>query len=335
MFGKRAKDKLEGATGTVKVIPSRCLRMRFNKSTCSTCLECCPGEAITLEGGLAVKEDSCTGCMLCASDCPSDALQAEAFSLLGAVAALKKVRSPVLGCSVAGNTPAHERAPCLGLLSEEHLIALAILIDAPIQLNLTGCAGCVNGPIVAVLRERAKSVAQMTTVDTGKVILVEKEKDLSFDDIHYDRRGFFRAFRNLSIRGTSAVIGGLSDNKPTVSFAQKTLPIKRMLLNSVLSSGAGEVHRKAILLHYYYDLSVDETCNLCFACAGACPSGAITMERDRPGDGVMFNPSLCSGCGLCAGFCMLGSITINKGFKGDDFSGFRTVGGAQESGEED
>jgi ferredoxin len=270
--------------------------------------------------------------MLCVSECPTDALQAGGFSLLAAVAGLKKASDPVLGCASGGEGRAHEKAPCLGLLSEEHLIALCTLPERPLQLNLTGCAECKNGFTLPVLKQRIKDIGEKTPLDvTDRVTLVEERSALRYGDVSYDRRGFFSALRSASLSGASAVIEGLADRKPSMSFSRKTLPVKRMLLNSVLSTGDGAALRESLLRHYFHDLSVDGSCNFCFACVGVCPSGAIMIDRERPGDGVMFNASLCSGCALCEGFCMSGSIAVRKGFQGADPFEFRTAGGRQES----
>jgi len=42
---------------------------------CGVCVEVCPLEAISLNGGLAVVDgETCTECGLCVSECPNDAI---------------------------------------------------------------------------------------------------------------------------------------------------------------------------------------------------------------------------------------------------------------------
>jgi NADH-quinone oxidoreductase subunit F len=56
------------------------------------------------------------------------------------------------------------------------------------------------------------------------------------------------------------------------------------------------------------EYSIDEaTCNGCTACATACPTDAITGERDKL---HTVNDALCTRCGICTTTCAEGAITV-------------------------
>jgi len=235
------------------------------------------------------------------------------YSIMGE---LIKIRAPVLGCSVRPGVAAHEKTACLGLLSEEHLIALLSFVQKPLQMNLTGCEGCSNGFIVDVLRERLRSVGRKTSMNVfNKLRMVENKDDLHYEDVSCDRRGFFKALKNRAVRKALGLLDNTKTEGNTLSYSDKALPHRRDLLNRSLSVLPGDM-RKGVLEHYYYEVEIDETCNDCFACVGVCPTGALKGVEDESDATLFFNSSLCSGCGLCESFCRNNTVRMRKGFSG-------------------
>ena len=49
-------------------------------------------------------------------------------------------------------------------------------------------------------------------------------------------------------------------------------------------------------------------CTLCLSCVGACPTGALSDQADRPA--LRFDESLCVQCGLCAATCPEKVVTL-------------------------
>ncbi|NIN01715.1 MAG: hypothetical protein GTO24_27540 [candidate division Zixibacteria bacterium] len=183
-------------------------------------------------------------------------------------------------------------------------------------MNLTECNDCGNGFIVAFLRERLRSVAEKTSVNASENIkLVEEKADLDYQEISCDRRGFFRELKNLTAREAMGFFDNTKGGQHTLSYSDKAVPLRRELLNSSLSA-LSEDMRKRVLEHYYFDATVDETCNYCFACVGMCPTGALKSAEEGPDTMLFFNSSLCTGCGLCESFCMKDAIHLKKGFSG-------------------
>ena len=301
---------------------SRCLRMRFNRNSCTRCIEQCRFNAISISEDVAIAANKCSECMLCVSSCHSDCFEIKGLDFYSLIDKLKKipfsVGMPVLGCRANVKTPSHEKTFCFGLLSEEHLVAISVLMNNPLQLDLSGCADCRNSFIVAALEKRINTVeAKISMGAVDKVRLIKNKKDLDFQDVSYDRRGFFKVIKNLTFIRAAGIFGKEDHSKAMQAYSAKTLPFKRELLNRALEI-ASEQTRKALLKNYYYTVAATDTCNNCFACIGMCPTGALKIESSGDDRDLFFSAALCNGCRLCENFCMHRAVAIKNGFSGDN-----------------
>ena len=310
------KDKFIRPDGIIEIDRSRCSRMRFNENSCDTCVESCRLNAITIDSNIDIHEDICSECMMCVSVCLTGSFGIRTMNFYAVIAGLRKIQSPVLSCHVRPGLFAHEKTVCLGFLSEEHLIGLLSFLQKPLQINLTACKDCSNGFIVDVLRERLGNVARKTSMNVfNKLRMVENGADLDYADISCDRRGFFKALKNRAVRKALGLLDNTKTEGNTLSYSDKAVPHRRELLNRSFSVLPDRV-RKRVLKNYYYDITVDEICNYCFACAGMCPTGALKSAEEDSDATLFFNSSLCSGCGLCGSFCRNNTVRMRKGFSG-------------------
>lgn len=304
----------------IKTEISRCVRMRFNKNTCPICMQNCKAAALSVDGGVAINTGKCTLCMICVSECPSECFAVtgmDFFSLLGRLIKTQNaVPYPVLGCKKVGNVQAHEKTVCMGFLSEEHLIALTLFLEKPLQINLTVCAGCENSFIVETIKGRIQRAKEKTALNVqNKVVLVENKADLVFDEVSYDRRGFLKTLKNTAFMR----ISGLFDEnnvEMVKSYSAKKIPLKRDLLNTVLKKLPEGKAVTSILENYAFSVKAGASCTNCFACIGMCPTGALKIKKDKEGAGLLFNSSLCNGCALCRDFCPVGAVSVSQGFSG-------------------
>lgn len=330
MFKDIPLEILSEHRGPIEADKSRCLRMRFGRDPCTKCTEICPRGAVSLGGGPIVDDDACTECMLCVSECPTGAFSIRGFGFLRTSEELLKTEAPVLGCFKKPGIKAHQSTPCLGFLSEEHLIWLMAAHGGKLTLNFTQCADCKNSLVTEEIRRKLKAVAplfpQSGKDGTAEILLATEVSEIDYKDEVFGRRGFFNALRDMTIKSATDVVSSIAPvEKQFLAFSKKVLPLKRHLLNKALLL-ADEGLRQRLIEQRYFGMSVDNNCSYCSGCDGVCPSGAVKTTRDDPEKKrPFFKSTLCSGCGLCVEICITRSITMHKGFKGEDPGEFAPV----------
>lgn len=309
---KRVFESLSDVSRGIEVNQSRCLRMRFNKNRCSKCIDVCKSDAIKIGDGVFINGERCSECMLCVAECPAGSFSIVGFDFYSMISRLRRLHSPVIGCSFMLGLSSHEKTPCAGFLSEEHLVAILSFIDGDLQINLSGCKKCKNDFVADILKERLDTVQSKTsTVFNKRIIPIEDESKLNYREITYDRRGFFSALRKHTLSGVAGLLRETATNGAGQSYSKKALPFKREIINRCLSFHQESI-RTELLNNYYYSFAVHDSCNRCFACIGMCPTGALKVNNSE----LSFSSALCNGCALCVDFCKMRSISIERGFSG-------------------
>ncbi len=329
MLRDKVINKALNTVGCIETDRSRCTRMRFNRNECNKCIRQCRFKAIMIHEDVTINESTCSACMLCVSACPSDCFAIKRHDFYFLISKLRKagysIDSLVLGCDNNTKNPSHAKTYCFGYLSEEHIIALYSYMARPLQIDMTECDKCKNGFTAGILQDRIASIENKTSINISDKIKLIKDKDrLRFHDISYDRRGFFRAIKDLTFIQATGLFDNENEIEQTQSYSAKKLPLKRELLNRAIKMLPNK-NKIELLTSYYYDVTVKETCNNCFACIGMCPTGALKIENNYNDRELVFNTSLCNGCGLCMNFCMTSSVSIENGFQGDDPFEFKNV----------
>ena len=308
-------DRLSEGSSPIVIDRSRCLRMRYNGNDCGLCREACSSDAVGFMPEPVIRAKACSGCMLCTSACPMDALRPEGSSLFELVERLKNYRKPVLGCERSGDDRAHVKTSCLGFLSTEHLIGIPLLLGMPIQINLTSCHSCPNSGIVPAVKKRLDRVRSLLPrhVPEG-VIPAEQDSELTFEEEALGRREFFQTLKTSSIEGFFELYSRLAVKPDSKAYGHKEIPRRRRLLGRAISRTAGKL-KERILGGLYFSLTVNRQCDGCGLCSALCPTGAVRVpSRDKRR--VHFNAGLCAGCGLCEDVCETGALHLSRGFHG-------------------
>ena len=280
--------------------------MRFRGSTCRRCVEICPQAAVRLDDpGISIERTRCDGCMLCVSACPSGGLEAQRLDLLSVGAKLMRPVQPVLACTRIPEAKAHGRICCLGVLCEQLLALLALMLPQPhpLQLNLSGCGGCSNRGIVGVLRRRIQAVNAV--VGAQRLVAVEDQNRLEYAPIGYDRRGFFGAVAQAARDAALEIYRGSGDPAPS-RYGAKYVPRRRELLRRAVDLLPEDRRRLAARL-FAPSIRIGESCSGCSACIALCPTGALGANEALPP--VAWVRSRCTGCMLCGEFCPVGAVS--------------------------
>lgn len=291
--------------GRVLVDHSRCLRCRLAESGCGSCREICPRGAIDTGEGVRIRADSCGGCLLCTTVCPSGALESSTdFEAIRRD--LHTLTHPVLGCPQSGFPVIHASVACLGELSVEHLLSLAVLPAVAVTLACDRCAECPNRKVLPVLAGRISFVESIDERFRGKVVLGESPPSIPEETV--SRRGFFSRLGKTLVSPPRRLSPLPPTRRPaTARYADKVVPLRRRLLEEVRSTADVTVGRRVSEL-LETRLVIDDRCTRCMGCVAICPTGAL-FAKDQ-GSPPRFDPGRCTGCGLCTLFCLDGAIEI-------------------------
>jgi len=303
-------------TGSPRLTVSRCLRARFHESRCVRCLDECLHGAIRLDGVVRIDGERCRDCMACTAACPSGALEV-AHDFQRIVERRPPTDALILGCTRHPPDPGI-RVPCLGMLSEEHLVYLFASCPDPISLVTASCAECENVSAVERMKDRLLRLERLTFlpfVDRVRFVTVRPDPVERL----YDRRSFFTALKRKVVSQAAGRVASGPDSDPDrartgVDYSSKRIPQRCRLLAAALARVTADQARIiGDVLHFRMELS--ESCDGCFACVAACPTGAL--ESSSPGPRL--NEAACTGCDLCSEFCLNDAIQIHP--KGEAANG--------------
>jgi ferredoxin len=197
------------------------------------------------------------------------------------------------------------------------MIVFAFFLQEPLQLNLTGCMDCKKGHIRDVLEQRLGAVGERFSPDISeRIIMVTDKSELRFSPSQLDRRSFFQLLRKGAMQEMAKFIIDKEEKRPVYATV-KRLPLKRELLNMVCRNH-NAIERKRLINNYYYSVSIKGECDLCGACGGVCPTGALKVQWDDP-IGLYFSSYLCIGCGLCVDICEDKKIQLTPQVSDDIF----------------
>ncbi len=309
-------------TGSPRLTVSRCLRARFDESRCARCLDECVHGAIHLDGVVRIDGERCRGCMACTAVCPSGALEV-AHDFQRMVERRPPTDALILGCRRYPLDPGI-RVPCLGMLSEEHLVYLFATCPDPISLVTASCDECENTSAVGRMKDHLQRLERstgLTFVDRYCFVTVRQEPEKR----RFNRRSLFMALKNKVVPQVAGTAESDPESDPEndrigADYSSKRISKRCSLLEAALQRVTPDQAR--ILgddLRFRMELS--ESCDGCFGCVAACPTGALESSSHAP----RFNEVACTGCGLCVEFCLEDAIRIRP--KGGAADGGATAHG--------
>lgn len=293
----------------LRIEPGRCLRHRLSISGCRNCFAVCSTGAMSwTETGLHWDEEKCTGCLLCAAGCPTDALISNQFSIGDLLQRLDEVDSPVLACSFNPQTQGHGRVPCLGLVADPQLLlVLQLALGKELRLNTSACATCDNGRILPALHDSVQKVTELAQGLPGSVKVIESSAQLDYREKNCSRREFFTFINRRSRQTGLSLVNRLRLDTSSGSYGKKSLPLTRQLLLQLGKASA--VVQEMIEATILPQLTFVSACRGCTACIGICPTGALASPEIRSNKPNV-KKERCITCHLCVEFCRQSAITV-------------------------
>lgn len=294
---------------TLRIERGWCLRHRLSISNCCNCFVVCAAGAMSwTETGLCRDEEKCSGCLLCAACCPTDALTSNQLPLGDLLQRLDEVDTPLLACSFNPQTQGHARVPCLGLLADPQLLlVLQLALGKELRLNASACATCENCRILPMLHQSAQKVTELMHGLPGAVTVIESVAPLDYRERNCSRREFFTFLNRRSRQTGLSVVNRLRLDKAATHYGKKSLPLSRQLLLQL--GKASTAVREMIDTKILAELNFKSDCRGCTACVGICPTGALTPS-DSHGNAPEVKKDRCTACHLCVEFCRQSAITI-------------------------
>lgn len=308
-----------------EVVPSIREETCSARAGCRICAKACPREALRPSGdGLMIlNKAQCTGCGACVCLCPQAAIdfpgaspaqvEAQIAALLDSPPVTLHPRGILFHCGKV--------VPALEALARKGLSCPAGWL--PVELP---CVGMVTPAwILQSLNLGAAAVGLLACAPAECRFGQQSIRDGRADYCRELLRrvgGWPKAVRTLDPSDNAALARDLSSLRaPEVSAAlspPRALPLSgpRATAQAVLElAGRYGAPPDASVPHPHSPLGVVEIspgCTGCGACAFACPTRALTLERDEEAVSLSFDPRLCVGCAECVPACPEAVVRVEK-----------------------
>jgi ferredoxin len=298
--------------------PDICVHARSRKTGCTRCLDVCPASAITpAEDTVVIDPHICAGCGACASVCPTGAAT---YQLPAGDSVQQRLRALLEAYRSAGGSDpvvlVHDGrhgtemisliARCGGGLPG-NVLPFAVNEVTQIGLDFLAMALAYGACHVAILAgpDKAGELEGLA----GQIGLAETLMEgLGFGG------GRVHVLDQTDPTDVEAALKGLEDRAPPPAGSFLPMGGKRTRTMLALRHLHEVAPAPTDLLPLppgapFGNIQVDTGgCTLCLACVGACPTGALADDPDRPWIG--FNEEACVQCGLCRNTCPESVITL-------------------------
>ena len=303
-------------TQAVSVDAELCKRVRYRKSTCQSCVDVCPDNAITLSPGPVINA-SCTHCGLCQNACPTEVFQNDVNvdqALLQQVGSPRSKDQAVanknrvfIHCSQAETQDDNSLAiHCLGNMSENFFLGSALSGLDEIILTHGHCSQCQLKNAEGLFTKSIKTsqaIIKNMGLEKCAMTLIEEQK------AHAEAPRLTRRALFSKISATSSLTEQVDEDVTNARLAMKDgtrFSPRRELLHKLIKQNALGVSDENVTQQGlpWRKMKVDEAnCVACAICVKVCPTGALTKIFENNQVIRLLNDSVCTNCNLCQEAC--------------------------------
>jgi ferredoxin len=321
MIARLAQDQRPSTA----VRPYRCMRERFKKNTCERCMDVCPENAISIDPSPDINS-VCSDCGLCRIACPTEVFETypdtDEYLLRQAKLVVSAVgRSALIVRCREARTPGEKsvEVACLGSISENFLVAAALLGVGSVALVKGVCRSCSKRPGERQLRESMEIAGRLARSLGLEGFVPTLEECPKTGESSVARREIFSAIGNRLRAGFGAatIDSGAGDREReifealcTSSDDAGTVGRRRDLLRRILLADAGTENVSTALPWHIPDID-EMRCSACGICASVCPTQALTETPADRRRVFAFHATECTSCGLCEEACPEGAIDLS------------------------
>jgi len=301
----------------------RCLYGLSRVNNCQRCLEICPVSAIRTEHGrISIDQHLCQGCGSCALVCPADAIHM--INPSGDELAAE-VRDLLTASLVDGTSPPVLVIHPEDITPEALKEILGNISGRPIMFRVEEVARIGPEILLAALAYGAASVIMVLSGDTPANIMHALESRqricaavLRGQDMQEDRiallvppAGMGDSHKNISYPALHKA-RSFAPTTPVATFSpdcdRRTL--FRLAVHHLHDFSSADNQWIPLPADAPYGaINLDKSaCTLCMACAGVCPTGALSAGNDHPL--LFFAETDCHQCGLCSEACPEGAVQL-------------------------
>jgi len=305
---------------------AKCVHTSNKFAVCDKCVEACPVNTITIQGGVvSFTPSECVGCGGCGAVCPTAAYSLDDFKPINYIFSFLENDKTVLSCK--------EELPCIAALSVEELLSMALISPNTLTADIAPCQDCpIAQTNLPIIEERIEEVNfLLEAMEQNKAIAIEalEEKEeveqengiLSRRDL-LSKEGLKKAisikqqFENEVEASDSSVKTHTVTSADIVKIKEKNIPDRRSLLLMAMKRAAvpETFHTIAIEdISFISQKDLDEaSCTNCQMCYRICPTGALSS--DGKNSVINFNPLSCVQCHSCHDVCEPDSLTLRPTF---------------------
>lgn len=297
-----------------------CTHSRNRITGCTRCLDLCPTSAIAPAGdSVAIDPAICAGCGQCAAVCPTGAA---GYALPAAETLARRLRALIHTWFATGGA----KPPVILLHDEDHGSALIdasarfghglpahvlpLLVNEITQIGpeLAASAFAYGAGGVSILgraRARHDTAGLESTIALMREVLSAMGHDPSALDL-------------IETDDPDMLEERLYAGAPAVPAKERSSFLPPEDKRGLLTTAMIELNRTAPEPATHIPLQAGapfgavvldaQACTLCLACAGACPTNALSDNPDQPM--LRFTESACVQCGICTATCPEDAITL-------------------------